>query len=159
MPAHARRLLADDADKTLAQRLELYSAFVKVSDSGATFDASGIPLWLNTKAAEGKSNVAAKALVLMESMGEKVPPSVWQKVKPLSPPPRGTNAYEDMLWNMDKAAYASRQGETILYALAAIGNGGVSKLHPAIMGRIVNALKMVGLKKEASLLAAESLLD
>ncbi|MBT5413212.1 MAG: hypothetical protein HOK81_01290, partial [Rhodospirillaceae bacterium] len=47
-------------------------------------------------------------------------------------------------------------GETILYALLALGSAGPAGADTAVLGRIVPALKRIGLEREARAVAVEA---
>jgi hypothetical protein len=56
---------------------------------------------------------------------------------------------------LDQAAAQRRVGETILLALAVLGNDGPEKLHPSVARAVVRALATAGFAAEARALALE----
>jgi hypothetical protein len=63
-----------------------------------------------------------------------------------------------LLLGLERAARAGRRGETVLLALLLLGDGGPAAGDSLTLGRIVSALRQVGLEKDAGALALESLL-
>jgi hypothetical protein len=47
-------------------------------------------------------------------------------------------------------------GETVLLSLIALGPGGTSTYHPLMVSAVIDALRVIGLEKEARAIALEA---
>lgn len=100
---------------------------------------------------------ALVGLELLQAVGEKPPASQWLGLThgPAAAAPGPRPAVKAMLRT---AAEGVRPGETILLALAALGDSGLEKVDPDLLNRVVVYLRMIGLEREARDLAVEAAL-
>jgi hypothetical protein len=101
---------------------------------------------------------ALVALDLLQAVGEKVPQTEWLSLSPVpaaTAPVQPRPAVKAMLRS---AAEGLRLGETVLLSLVALGETGLDKADPDSLNRVIAALRMVGLEKEARELAVEAAL-
>lgn len=95
---------------------------------------------------------------LLEAMGQPVPDSFWSRLYP-GPLIDAAPAPNMAIWRgMVTAAKAGRVGETVLMVLLAVGDEGVSRASPTVLGSAVASLRSVGLEREARALALEAAL-
>ena len=121
--------------------------------------ASAFATWRTARdlPAEAAERRLAAGLDLLQAVGDKVPAAEWLAlpqsgvVASVSPKP----AVKAMLRG---AAEGLRVGETLLLALVALGEGGLDKVDPDTLNRVVVDLRMVGLDREARELAIEAAL-
>ncbi|MFD2232391.1 antifreeze protein [Phaeospirillum tilakii] len=111
-------------------------------------------------AADGLSPEAAGRraeviLSLLEGVGEVVPPGPWLASlrDPLLSPTLSPRPALDSL--AEAAATDRRLGETVLLSLVELGQTGFDRADPALLGRAVAMLRLVGLTNEARALAIE----
>jgi hypothetical protein len=100
---------------------------------------------------------ALVALDLLQAVGEKVPQTEWLSLSPVPAvtPAQPRPAVKAML---RAAAEGLRLGETVLLSLVALGETGLDKADPDSLNRVIAALRLVGLEKEARELAVEAAL-
>lgn len=100
---------------------------------------------------------ALVALDLLQAVGEKVPQTEWLSLSPVpaATPAQPRPAVKAML---RAAAEGLRLGETVLLSLVALGETGLDKADPDSLNRVIAALRLVGLEKEARELAVEAAL-
>jgi hypothetical protein len=99
---------------------------------------------------------AARLLGLFTALGSAVPAALWQplyasaEVEPAAMP-------SVALWQgLGEAAAAGRRGETVLFALVAVGASAAGDANPVALERVIEALRRVGLEQEARRLAIEA---
>jgi hypothetical protein len=64
---------------------------------------------------------------------------------------------DPVLWQaLSAAARHGRLGETVLLSLIALGPGGTSTYHPLMVSAVIDALRAIGLEKEARAIALEA---
>jgi hypothetical protein len=97
-------------------------------------------------------------LMWFESMGYAVPVEVRERLSIYENDLVGTPPPPAVMGNLREAALAGRIGETVGYALVAIGPGGPRSAHPAALAEAIRALREVGLADDARALAAEAML-
>jgi len=97
-------------------------------------------------------------LMWFEAMGYEIPPAVRERLAlhendlaGVAPPPA-------VIGNLRRATEAGRMGETVAYALVAVGPGGPNAAHPAAVAEAIRALRLAGRVNEARALASEALL-
>lgn len=95
---------------------------------------------------------------LMDALGLQVPSDV--RFKLLQGPLASTGAMpaDMVMTGLDGAAAAGRVGETVLFALSALGQQGPGAAHPTAVIGAAGALKAVGLDADARALALEAML-
>ena len=95
---------------------------------------------------------------VFEAFGFQVPADDWFELVdgPLS---TGANIPAPAAWRgMREAAAAGRVGETVLYALLILGEGGPAVLNPLALEGVIGALRLVGLESDARAIAVEAVL-
>ncbi|MBW7850354.1 MAG: hypothetical protein H3C38_07665 [Rhodospirillales bacterium] len=99
---------------------------------------------------------AAIVYGLLESLGDEVPAAAWVPLME-GPPLTGAVVPKPALWHaLPRAAAAGRKAETVLLALASLGEAGAGGAEPTNLYRIVTALRQIGLEAEARALAIEA---
>lgn len=97
---------------------------------------------------------------LLISLGYGLPPEAWQAfvtVRGVGSAQQPTALDNALAGRLENAAARGAIGETALLSLAALGYGGPEGVSPAVAGRVVSALKEVGLSEEAHMIAFETL--
>jgi len=121
-------------------------------------DAVPLDAWRVANAAEAE-NAAARAAdlyALLHAVGDDLPDDAWADMAD-GPVAREARVPTFPIWRgLERAADAERRGETILYALLALGSAGPAGADTAVLGRIVPALKRIGLEREARAVAVEA---
>lgn len=162
---------ADAAAAMLRLAPLLYVSVKDVQDPhlGAVIETVMANWWQGEVANNGADRYqrAIRLFGLLSALGREVSSDLWL---PLLAMPRedagksgqGTAASAfsapPLLLGLDRAAKAGRRGETVLLALLLLGDGGPTVSDSLTLGRIVSALRQVGLEKDAGALALESLL-
>ena len=123
------------------------------------WDETQLDLWWNDlNKAQPKAARATATMVysLLESLGKQVSGAAWSKLVG-RPGARATQAPDAALWKaLGDASENGRVGETVLYALIALGAGGEDARSPISVGAVVGALRKVGLEAEARGIALEA---
>ena len=99
-----------------------------------------------------------KTLVLstLGSLGEAVTNDDWFDLMD-NQSRRSTEIPSPQIWNgLIDASHNGRLGETVLIALVALGENGLSSISPIVLSHVVSALVQVGLENEARRLAVEA---
>jgi hypothetical protein len=97
------------------------------------------------------------ALDLLQALGERIPQAEWLALAPLTAATdAGPRPAVKAL--LRSAAEGARLGETLLLSLVALGDGGLDKVDPDTLNRVIAFLRVVGLEKEARELAVEAAL-
>jgi hypothetical protein len=101
---------------------------------------------------------AALEVGLLDALGYPIPPGV--RAKLLQGPLGGTGFMPatTVIVGLNTAAQEQRIGESVLFALAAMGNQGPASAHPEAIAQAVAALNDVGLSDDARAIALEALL-
>jgi len=118
--------------------------------------------WLATlRAREGAdaSLRAGLAYSLFEAMGEKIREEDWMALLDNVSRAPALSADPAFLRQFRRAAIAGRRGETVLFALLILGQGGVADAGPELISEIVIGLRMVKLEEEARRLALDAALQ
>jgi len=150
-----RAMLSEDASAQLWP-------FLVFADPGAAEadPEQGIDAWQRTLSdltAEQKAIRSAVVFALIEASGQTIPDHRWSSALGTSVdlPGRGDIAAVRL---MNRASSASRLGETVIYALLALGPQGPEKSHPDLIVQIYQALVRVGLTDDARRIVIEALL-
>ena len=113
--------------------------------------------WLQTVAADEDASAQAETLfALYQAVGEPVPATLWAAAlgggkKAMVPMPRAA------LWlRATEAAEQGRLGETVLAALAVMGDGALADVDAVLLHHVVASLMKVGRIDEARALAVEA---
>jgi hypothetical protein len=99
-----------------------------------------------------------KTLVLstLASLGEAVTNDDWFELMD-NQSRRSTEIPSPQIWNgLIDASHNGRLGETVLIALIALGENGLSSISPIVLSHVMSALVQVGLENEARRLAVEA---
>ncbi len=100
----------------------------------------------------------AAQLMWFDAMGYQIPTAVRERLALHENELTGTAPPPAVIGNLREAAQAGRMGETVAYALVAIGPGGPRAAHPAALAEAIRALRLVGVTADARALATEALL-
>ena len=116
--------------------------------------------WLNEIAQGRKNRFERGAMIasLFDALGEPTSGALWRA---LYDGPTRENSLElsaALRRDLHRAAAKKRLGETVLIALIALQDDGMTRLGAASLSDLVGALHKVGLKKEAYALTSEILL-
>ncbi|MFC5355921.1 hypothetical protein [Azospirillum himalayense] len=128
--------------------------------------ALGLAGWLDESLRgadpEARARVAGQ-LALLQAMGLAVPEEAWRRTAdPEESAPTPADAArpptaDPALWQRLAEASADRRvGETALAALLLLGNAGPAGAPPAVVARVVGALRAVGLDNDARAIAREA---
>ncbi|MBK3732473.1 hypothetical protein GAY29_05010 [Azospirillum brasilense] len=128
--------------------------------------ALGLAGWLDESLRgadpEARARVAGQ-LALLQAMGLAVPEEAWRRTAdPEESEPTPADAArpptaDPALWQRLAEASADRRvGETALAALLLLGNAGPAGTPPAVVARVVGALRAVGLDNDARAIAREA---
>ena len=101
---------------------------------------------------------AALVFTLLEAFDLELPDAAWGSLLDSS---LTETAYvpSTPLWrNLGAASRGGRTGETVLLSLLVLGEGGPTGAHPRILAEVIEALRAVGLEREARGLALEAAL-
>ncbi|HLI11051.1 MAG TPA: hypothetical protein VKY65_05585 [Alphaproteobacteria bacterium] len=142
--------------------VELWPFTVLTADKSADWEADRFAAWTaaqsGDKAADPKlaGERVARVLGLLSALGHHVPDAAWQPFYATAA--GGPDTMPSLaLWNgLDAAAKAGRQGQTVLFALIAIGANGPGASDPIAVNHVIAALDKVGLGSEARQLAIEA---
>jgi hypothetical protein len=144
-----------DANAALAALIPL--AKLAGSVEGQGFQAADLAKWWET--AKGRDNariLAEMFFSLYDLLVESVPPEMWDlllQTADRTPTPVASAA----LWaRLESAARGRRVGETVLFALLALGEGGPAQADAVTLTRVLKALETAGFKAEARALALEA---
>ncbi|TWA90807.1 hypothetical protein FBY14_104311 [Azospirillum brasilense] len=127
--------------------------------------ALGLAGWLDESLRGADLEVRGRVvgqLALLQAMGVAVPEEAWRKTAasddeaPMPADARPPTA-DPALWQRLAEASADRRvGETALAALLLLGNAGPAGTPPAVVARVVAALRAVGLDSDARAIAREA---
>ncbi len=127
-----------------------------VRNSRLPWDDRRVAEWIAMQEVEGPNGVAtiATILALFDALGDQVSDAFWLRAESAEPL---STAFPPLdIWvGLRRAAEAGNVAETVLYALLAVGEGEVSRLHPVALHSIVGALRRVGLPNAARGFALE----
>lgn len=104
------------------------------------------------RAAERASTLYA----LLHAVGEELPEGLWSDMIE-APVLAEARVPGFAIWRgLEHAAESGRRGETVLYALLALGTAGPAEADSSTLARVVPALKRIGLEREARAVAVEA---
>ena len=150
---------ASHVDKGAAEALASLIPLARLAGSveGQGFQAADLAKWWET--VKGRDNARALAEMffsLYDMMVEPVPPATWDlllQTADRTPVPTASAA----LWaRLESAARDRRIGETVLFVLLALGEGGPAQADAFTLTRALRALEAAGFKSEARALAIEA---
>ena len=124
-----------------------------------TWSPDVVSLWWNSQQVVSAEEKVAKADLLfaaLDGLGYSITDDEWQWL--LAPPLTSAGMTTPSLALTRDLAAASknhRKGETVMMALIALGKDPLKSASPAVVGKVVEALKAVGLESEARALALE----
>jgi hypothetical protein len=150
---------AAHVDKDAASALASLVPLAKLAGSleGQGFQAADLSKWWET--VKGRDNARALAEMffsLYDLMVEPVPPMTWDLLLQTAeriPVPVASPA----LWaRLESAGRERRTGETVLFAMLALGEGGPAQADAFTLTRVLRALDTAGFKAESRALAIEA---
>lgn len=157
------RAKASDGDLDATRALLDMWPLLQITDPRHTLPWSEqiLDLWWRGQTAlppEQRMTRGRLLFALLEAMGQGVPDRFWSRL--YSGPLTDASPAPNMaIWRgMVAAASAGRLGETVLMVLLAVGDKGVSRASPTVLGSAVASLRSVGLDREARALALEAAL-
>lgn len=106
-----------------------------------------------------RAETANRVLMLLDALGVRMGPEVWDLFA--EAPARVVEEVPNLgiRYGMRDAAQAGRRGETVLYALISLGDGGAIGAGALSLGSVVRSLRAVGLEDDARALALEALIE
>ena len=150
---------AAHVDKDAAAALASLVPLAKLSGSveGQGFQAADLGKWWETvKSRENARALAETFFSLYDLMVEPVPAEAWDpllQAAERTPVPVAGAA----LWaRLESAARNRRVGETVMFALLALGEGGPGQADAFTLTRVLKALEAAGFKTEARAIAIEA---
>jgi hypothetical protein len=123
------------------------------SDAVPRLDQRAVGAWRATR--PDADAMAERLFALLDGVGSPVPDEAWwqQLAAPLERP---ASVPVSALWRgLERAAAGGRTGETVLFALHML-NGAPEAAHPAVLTAALQALRAVGLDREARDIAVAS---
>ena len=119
-------------------------------------------------AGAGRYQRAIRLFGLLSALGRDVSGDLWLPLFSARPISHDADKKADiqgfqgsaasLLLGLQRAAKAGRRGETVLFSLLLLGDGGPGTVDTLALGRIISALRQVGLTDDAGALALEGLL-
>lgn len=110
----------------------------------------------NAERPEDMAARAATLYALFYAVGDELPEEAWGDMIE-APAALEARVPTFPIWRgLERAAYAGRRGEAVLYALIALGAQGPSGAESSILARVIPALMFVGLDREARAVAVEA---
>jgi hypothetical protein len=114
-------------------------------DIAVRWDAARLERWLAADAGQHRDAAAARAqrmLALLDAAGDPVPDTVWRAGLPASATAAAPVVATEAAWRLglDRAGAEGRQGETVLFAVAALGGRDVAAVDAATLHAVVRAL-------------------
>ena len=144
------------AGRELAALMPLFAlAGIGDSDAVPRFDQRAVGAW---RAARPDADAKAERLfALLDGVGSPVPDAAWwQQLE--APLERPASVPVSALWrSLERAAAERRLGETVLFALHML-NGAPAAAHPEVLTTALQALRAVGLDREARAIAVATAL-
>ena len=137
---------------------------MQIADEGGNIPFSGdiLDLWWQSQLIHPRAERARRGALLFsifEALGKPVPEEYWSALyeggerQDYSMPPLA-------IWRgAVSAGRTDRMGEAVLLSLAATGQNGPGDANPAVLGNVIETLRLVGLTAEARSLALETLLE
>ncbi|HEY9164266.1 MAG TPA: hypothetical protein VIN57_06615 [Magnetovibrio sp.] len=112
--------------------------------------------WASIKDTAGARDKAAMLTAALDALGEYVPESMW--VELIDGPTHQSIAapYPALRFLLDGASSQARIGETVMLSLVVLSDGGLAGSDPAVVHRVLKALRNIGLNDEARALALEA---
>ena len=136
---------------------------MQLADTAGTlpWDPNRAVAWWESTAelpAEQRIERATLLFTLFDALGYRLPAANWAPLYD-GPLRRAAAVPSSALWHgLIRAAEAGRVGETVLFALLALGEAGTDGAEPTTLGAVVAALRSVGLERDARRLAVEAAL-
>lgn len=115
--------------------------------------------WRGIAALDGNQvqELGGPVLSMFDAVGLAVPEPVWEQFTQMAGPVLAQRPSVGVLRGLRVAAQGGRVGETVLFALVALGDRHPAEVDSAVLADIVAALLVVGLKQDAQALALEAL--
>ena len=126
---------------------------------GLADDGNHMRAWWDASQRTAGENAVARAeryLALMAALDDPAADGLLDDVLTAEPGPDAATAPARLLLALKAAARDGRLGETVLLALLALGGDGTATSDPLRLGAVVEALRAVGLDREARLVALEA---
>ena len=139
------------AGRELAALTPLFAlAGIGGSDAVPELDQRAVAVW--RAAWPDADREAERVFALLDGVGSPVPDAVWwQQLEP--PLERAASVPVSALWRgLERAAAGRRLGETVVFALHML-NGAPQAVHPEVLTAALQALRAVGLDREARAIA------
>ncbi len=141
--------------------VEMWPLLVVGSAAGAVpLSADILDLWWQSRESLPQATSADQAKILyalFEALGHSIPDNFWPDLMGGNQP-AATDMPSLPVWRgLLKAASDGHQGETVVYALATLAEGGAARSAPAVLSSVVGALKKVGLDGPARAIALEAM--
>ncbi len=158
----ARANASVNAPEAAQAVLDLWPLTVIASQAaGSTWTTDAIHNWWM---GQGESPLAIRNkraglfYTMFESFGLMVPPADWQPLLNGSATRSGQIPSPALWRNLREASISGRLGETIIYAMLALGHAGPASANPLTLESVIAALRAVGLDQDARALAVEAML-
>jgi hypothetical protein len=116
--------------------------------------------WIELAAADPQAPAIAGTLFLLERLGDPVSPAHWRAAQvQVDGAPAAATAMPGIgaLAGLLRAAKAERRAETVAHALHVLG-AAPEGVHPLVIGAVVEALRRVGLDRDAASMAREAMI-
>jgi hypothetical protein len=115
-----------------------------------------IDAWRAGGTVEGFEGRAVGLLSALQGLGREVPADAWSRLAASATPTLGRRPNVATLQAMRAAAQAGRTGETLAYALIALGGESAAALEADALATVLDALVRIGFEREARRLALEA---
>lgn len=143
----------------------------RIASAGApqTIPSGVLAAWRKARGELPPATALRRQLIcygLLSALGDKIPADEWQTLYD-DPPPAAAGqpqqppggALRSLLWQgLRVATDELRQGETVMFSLATLGDTGLNQADPTDLYRVVWALHLIGLDADARALALEAAL-
>ncbi|WP_119421639.1 hypothetical protein [Desertibaculum subflavum] len=115
-----------------------------------------IDAWRAGGPIEGFEGRAVALLSALQGLGREVPPDVWGRLAAAGGTTVGRRPNVATMQAMRASAQAGRMGETIAYALIALGGDSAAALEADALATVLDSLVRIGFEREARRLALEA---
>jgi hypothetical protein len=132
-----------------------------VAGQTGPWDNAAFRRWLAIASRGDGAQPAAKAallLALAEALGQTIPRETWDEFYGVAPVGEDQPPAAGVLRGLREAAAGKRKGETVLFALIALGPRGPARATAATLAAVIEGLGAVGLAAEARQVALEAML-
>lgn len=109
--------------------------------------------------AAARATAATPVFMTLDALGIRVGPDAWDLFEDAPPTTDVEIPNIGVRYAMRDAARANRIGETALWAMIALGNGGPIGADAITLGSVIRSMRAVGLDEEARALAVEALIE